>query len=154
MRYHIPVAITSLIIFFVFSSCKSLKEPVFNGISNMRVNKLVAGKSLITLDLAYFNPNHIKARLKEADGEAWMDSTYLGHFYVDSSVNIPANSNFIIPVKLNLEMKHILRHSLAAFLNEQVLITIKGKAKVGKSGVYKNIPLQYEGSQNLQELFN
>lgn len=152
MRYHLPIVITGLII-LVFSSCKNLKEPVFNGIQNMRINKLKAGKSLMTLDLAYFNPNEIKARLKEVDGEAWMDSSYLGHFYVDSAVTIPANSNFVIPVKLDVEMKHILRHSLSALLNEQVLITIKGKAKVGKSGIYKNIPLHYEGRQNMQELF-
>ena len=152
MRYPFYFAIAGLILLF-FSSCNKLKEPVFNGIQNMRVNKLKAGKSLMTLDLAYFNPNNIKARLKEADGEAWMDSTYLGHFYVDSALTIPANSDFIIPVKLDVEMKHILKHSLAAFLNEQVLITIKGKAKVGKSGLYKNIQLHYEGRQNLQELF-
>jgi hypothetical protein len=52
-----------------------------------------------------------------------------------------------------VETKHILRHSLSALLNEQVLITIKGTAKVGKSGIYKNIPLHYEGRQNMQELF-
>jgi LEA14-like dessication related protein len=130
-----------------------MKEPVFNGIENVRINKLAAGKSLMTFEMSYFNPNSLHARLKEAEGEAWLDSTYLGHFYVDSSVNIPANSNFTLPVKLSVEMKNILRHSLAAFLNEQVLITIRGKARVGKSGIYRKFPLNYEGKQNLQELF-
>jgi len=107
----------------------------------------------MTLDMAYFNPNNINARLKEAEGEAWMDSTYLGHFLLDSAVNIPANADFVVPVKLDVEMKNILKHSLAAFLNEEVLFTITGKAKVGKNGIYRKIPLHYEGKQNLQELF-
>jgi LEA14-like dessication related protein len=140
-------------ILLAFSSCKKLKDPVFNRIQNVRVNNVAKGISNMTLEMAWFNPNNIAARLKEAEGEAWMDSTYLGHFYVDSAIAIPANSDFIVPVKLKVEMKHILQHSLAAFLNEQVLITIKGKAKVGKSGFYKKIPLHYEGKQNLQELF-
>jgi LEA14-like dessication related protein len=150
MRYHLIIAGLILI---AFSSCKKLKDPVFDHIQNIRVNNIAKGVSTMTLEMAWFNPNNISAHLKEADGEAWMDSTYLGHFYVDSAMIIPANSNFIVPVKLEVEMKQILKHSLAAFMNEQVLITIKGNAKVGKSGFYKKIPLHYEGKQNLQELF-
>jgi len=150
MRYYLFVAGFFLL---AFSSCKKLKDPVFNYIQNVKVNNLRKGVSTMTLEMAWFNPNNITARLKEADGEAWMDSTYLGHFYVDSAMTIPANSNFIVPVKLEVEMKQILKHSLAAFLNDEVLITVKGKAKVGKSGIYKKIPLHYEGKQNLQELF-
>ncbi|MBL7740618.1 MAG: LEA type 2 family protein [Chitinophagaceae bacterium] len=137
----------------ILSSCVSMKEPVFHGIDKVQMNKLEKGRSQVTLAIHYFNPNNKKARLKNAEGEAWMDSTYLGHFTVDEAVAIPANSNFTIPVKLEVEMKHLLKHSLSALTNEQVLITIKGKAKVGKGGFYKTIPLHYEGKQNLQELF-
>ncbi|HEY6503893.1 MAG TPA: LEA type 2 family protein [Chitinophagaceae bacterium] len=147
-----PLLITVFIL-LGFSSCKDLKEPVFNGIQNVRVNNLKQGKSMMVLDMSYFNPNNINAKLKEAEGEAWLDSTYLGRFKVDSSVKIPANSNFIVPVKLDVEMKHLLKHSMAVLMNEQVLLTIKGKAKVGKTGFYRKIPLHYEGKQNLQELF-
>lgn len=107
----------------------------------------------MTLDLKYFNPNNVNARMKEAEGDAWLDSTYLGHFYVDTTVNIQANSDFLIPLKLDVDMKFILQNALAGFLNEQVLIRIKGKAKLGKSGIYKKYPLRYEGKQNLKELF-
>lgn len=137
----------------ILSSCTSMKEPVFNGIENVKMNKMEKGKSQITLYLNCFNPNKSKATLKKADGEAWMDSTYLGHFVVAEEVAVPANANFSIPVKLDVEMKNMLQHSLSAFLNDSVLITVKGKAKVGKGGFYKKIPITYEGKQNLQELF-
>jgi LEA14-like dessication related protein len=150
MRYFLIISGLFLI---VFSSCKKLKDPVFDHIQNVKVDKVAQGVSTMTLEMAWFNPNNFTAKLKEATGEAWMDSTYLGRFYVDSAMTIPANSNFIVPVKLEVEMRQILKHSMAAFLNEQVLITIKGKAKVGKSGIYRNIPLHYEGRQNLEKLF-
>jgi LEA14-like dessication related protein len=142
-------------IIFLFSglySCRNLKEPVFNGIENVQIKKLGMNGSLMTLDLRYFNPNNINARLKEAEGDAWMDSTYLGHFYVDTTVDIRANSDFLIPVKLDVDMKFILQNTLAAFLNEEVLIRIKGKAKLGKKAIYKKYPLSYTGKQNLAEL--
>lgn len=151
MRYFMLSIAGSVLL--TFSSCKDLKEPVFNGIQNVRVNTPKQGKSLMLLDVACFNPNNTGAKLKEADGDAWLDSTYLGHFTVDSTVRISANADFIVPVKLEVEMKHMLKHSLSALMNERVLITIKGKAKVGKKGFYRKIPLRYEGKQNLQELF-
>ena len=151
MKY--PVVTGGLLVLLLFSSCHSMKDPVFNNIENVQVNQLGKGRSLMTFNMSYFNPNHTGGRMKEAEGDAWVDSTYLGHFYVDTIVNIPANANFIIPVKLEMEMKNIFRHSLAAFLSEQVLITIKGKAKVGKGGIYKKFHLHYEGKQDLAELF-
>jgi len=57
-----------------------MQEPVFNSYGNVRVNKFGIGQSVITLDIQYFNPNHSKAKLKKAEGDTWLDSTYLGHF--------------------------------------------------------------------------
>ena len=68
-----------------------MKDPVFKGIENVKVNEVGMSASTVTLDIRYHNPNNFKGRLKQAEGDAWMDSTYLGHFVVDSSVHIPAN---------------------------------------------------------------
>jgi HSP20 family molecular chaperone IbpA len=64
-------------------------------------------------------------------------------------IDIPANANFLIPVKLDVDMKYVLQFSLTGFKNEDVLVTVKGTAKVGKGGIYKNFPINYEGRQNL-----
>jgi len=136
----------------LLASCGKIEDPVFNYIENVKVNRLGLGTSLMTFDMQYFNPNNRKAKLKEADGEAWLDSSYVGHFYVDTIVNIPAKAIFTVPVKLNVDMKYLLKYSLFGFKKEEVLVRVKGNAKVGKGGIYKKIPLQYEGKQNLAEL--
>lgn len=141
-------------VIILLASCSSdMKDPVFKGIENVKVNELGMGESAVTLDIRYHNPNNFKGRLKKAEGDAWMDSTYLGHFIVDSAVHIPANGEFLVPVKLAIDMNKILKHSLAAFLKEEVLLRITGKAKAGKSGFYKNFSLNYRGMQNLKQLF-
>jgi LEA14-like dessication related protein len=132
-----------------------MEPPVFNTISNVRMGKMGIGQSTITLDMQYFNPNHSKAKLKHAEGDTWLDSTFLGHFHVDTAISIPANSNFTVPVQLDVDMKYILKYAAAGFQsNQDVLITIKGNARAGKGGFYKNIPLNYEGRQNLSKLFS
>lgn len=144
----------AIIAIILFASCSNnLKDPVFKGIENVKINELGAGESAVTLDIRYHNPNNFKGRLKKAEGDAWVDSTYLGHFIVDSSVNIPANSEFLVPVKLAIDMDKILRHSLTAFLKEEVWLRIKGNARAGKSGFYRNFGLNYQGMQNLKQLF-
>jgi hypothetical protein len=136
----------------LLASCGKMEEPVFNYIDNFKLGTLGLNKSIMTFDVQYFNPNKRGAKLKDAEGEAWLDSTYLGHFRVDTIVDIPATSNFTIPVKLDVDMKYLLKYSLFGFKNEEVLVTVKGKARVGKAGIYKSIPLQYEGRQNLAQL--
>jgi LEA14-like dessication related protein len=135
-------------------SCGKMKDPVFKGIENVKMDGLGMQSSFVTLDIRYLNPNGFKGRLKKAEGDAWIDSIYLGHFTVDTLVFIPPNSEFLVPVKLMVDMKQMLKHSMTAFLKEDVLLTITGTARAGKSGVYKNFPLNYAGRQNLNELFN
>lgn len=149
MRYPI---ILSILFLFLLSSCRKIQDPVFNSIENIRVGKLGFGTSLMTFDVHYFNPNNSRASMKEAEGEAWLDSNYIGHFHVDTMVSIPARSNFTVPVKLDVDMKYLLMYSLSGLKNEEVLVTVKGKAKVGKAGIYKNIAINYEGNQNLAQL--
>jgi hypothetical protein len=149
MRYPIIIAIVFL---FLFTSCRKIQDPVFNSIENISVSKLGFGTSLMTFDMQYFNPNNRGASLKEAAGEAWLDSNYIGHFHVDTMVSIRARSNFSVPVKLDVDMKYLLNYSLFGFKNQEVLVTVKGNAKVGKAGFYKNVPINYEQKQNLAQL--
>jgi hypothetical protein len=137
-----------------FFSCAKMKDPVFKGIENVKMDGLGVSESFVTLDIRYTNPNKFQGRLKSAEGDAWIDSVFLGHFTVDTLVLIPPNQDFLVPVKLKVDMKQMLRHSLTAFMKEEVLLRITGIARAGKSGVYRNFSLNYTGKQNLQELFN
>jgi LEA14-like dessication related protein len=133
-------------------SCGKMEVPEFRHIENVRIKNLGLKSSVMIFDMNCFNPNKRGARLKQAEGDAWIDSAYVGHFIVDTLVNIPGKSDFIVPVKLDVDMKYFARYSLFGFRNEESLIKIKGRAKVGKGGIYKKIPLQYEGRQNLGRL--
>ena len=136
------------------TSCKKMIDPVFRGIENVKMNGLGVQSSSVTLDIRYLNPNNFKGKLSEAEGDAWVDSIYLGHFIVDSTIDIPANSEFLVPVKLALDMKQMLKHTLTTFTQEEVMLKITGKARAGKSGFYKNFSLSYLGKQNLKQLFS
>ena len=133
-------------------SCSSFTDPEFKGIENISIGKLGLKESTLNLDILYSNPNKTRLKLKKAEGEAWIENNFLGHFTVDTLIIIPARGDFRLPVKLKVDLNSILKSSLLAFLNPEVLIKISGKAKVGKGQVYINYPIKYEGKQNLREL--
>lgn len=133
-------------------SCGSMKEPEFRSIENIRVTELGATHSMLALDLHYFNPNKSKLKLKEAEGDAWLDGKLLGHFVVDTMVNIPAKSDFRLPVSLQLDMSQVVRNTIHTLLNPEVQLKVEGKARVGKGGIFIRYPMKYEGKINLSKL--
>ena len=151
MKIHLPSFLFIFPAVFLFS-CGQIKEPDFKGIENVRVNKAGLKESVLLLDLHYFNPNKTRVKLKSAEGDAWIEDNFLGHFTMDSLIHVPAIGDFRVPVKLQVDMSKIIKNSLMALLGKKVMIKIKGKARVGKGFVYINYPIRYEGKQDLGEL--
>src|SRR5450755_3940068 len=89
-----------LVSVFFLVSCGSIKDPEFKSIENARLSQMGFKESILNLDLIYFNPNKFRVKLKEAEGDAWLDSNYLGHFIIaDTLIHIPAAADFRLPVK-------------------------------------------------------
>jgi hypothetical protein len=86
-----------------------------------------------------------------AEGDAWVDSTYLGHFIVDTLIHILPRSEFRLPVKLDMDMSHFVQNMSIAFLGKTSTVKFEGKAKVGKGAIFINYPIRYQGVQDLGE---
>lgn len=152
MRFRILLSLFYFTSAFFLLSCGQVKEPDFKKIENIRVSKMGLRESSLTLDLCYFNPNNIRIKLKSAEGDAWIENNFIGHFIIDSLIQIPANGDFRLPVKLKVDMSKVLKNSLIALLAKETIIKVEGKARVGKGFVYINYPIRYEGKQKLGEL--
>lgn len=133
-------------------SCGQLKEPDFKEIENVKITKFGLTESSLTLDLRYFNNNKFRMKLKNAEGDAWLENNFLGHFTMDTMIHIPAKGDFRLPIKLKVDMGKILKNSLLTLLAKEVKIRVEGKARVGKGLIYINYPIRYEGMQNLEKL--
>jgi len=145
-RYSILAFLASLLF---FTSCKTIKEPEYRGVESFKVNGIGADTSTLSLGLKYFNPNKYGMKMKDVEGDAYVDSTYLGHFYLDSAISIPNYSDFVLPVNLRVSMNGILSNALSVFAKKEFNIRLEGKCKVGKGGVFFPYPIRYEGKQAL-----
>jgi LEA14-like dessication related protein len=140
-------------IFFVVilvASCRTIKEPEYRGIDSFRITGIGVDTSMITLNLTYFNPNKYGLKIKEAEGDAYIDSIYLGHFLLDSLIKIPKSSDFTVPFLLKAKMKNIYSNALSVFASKEFNLRLEGKCKVGRGGLFFPYPIHYEGKQSLK----
>jgi len=143
---------TGLLSLLLLASCGHFSNPELKGIEKVKMGKLSIGGASIRLDLRYFNPNHSGLKLKSAEGDVWLDSNFVGHFVVDTSVRIPANADFILPVTLKPDIQFFLANDLKALASKDVWVKVTGKARIGKSFYSTTKDIHYEGTQNLSLL--
>jgi hypothetical protein len=134
-----------------FSACGKIKQPDFKGIENIRTDRLGLEETNFTLDLLYYNPNKYGVKLKSAEGDAWIDTRLLGHFVVDTMIQIPPLANFRLPIKLAVTTKNMFQNSIVAMFQKEVTVKISGNARLGKAGIFINYPLAYEVKQPMSD---
>lgn len=138
-----------LISVLILDSCSRPIAPQYAGVAAIRINNIASGESDVSADLKFFNPNKFRMNLKNGSVDVFVNNRFIGKTLLDTLTQIPASDSFNIPVSMRVDMKQILANALDIFLSHEVLIKLDGSAKLGKSGLYFNVPIQYEGRQKI-----
>ena len=135
--------------FFIAGLVSMLKEPVFIEMKNLEVSQVGVKESVIKMEMIFYNPNRLNLKLKKAEIDIYLDDRFAGRSIVDTLIKIPREDTFSIPVQVKVEMKTILPNALSAFLYEELKVRLDGYVRLGKAGVYINVPIQQESLQKL-----
>ena len=130
------------------TSCHEPKSLEFREFKNLTLDKLSFAGAALKVDLVYYNPNNFGLQLNRTDLDVYVDSTFLGHSSQDIQVNISKRDVFTIPLKLDLDVKNLLKNGITSMLNKNVSVRVLGSVKVGKAGIYKSFPVDYTSIQN------
>ena len=139
----------TLLISFSLTSCRTPKDLEFREFNNVKLDKLGFSASSLSVNLVYYNPNNFGLELSRTELDIYVDSVYLGHSSQILQVPIPKRETFTIPLKVDLDMKNLLKNSLMSLFNKEVAIRSVGTVKVGTAGIYKNIKVDYTTRQTL-----
>ena len=104
---------------------------------------------MISANLNYFNSNSTAVILNKTDIDIYINNTLLGHSSQNFQLKVKSKSNFTIPIKVEIDMKNLLKNTFSSLLNKQVTMRIVGKIKVGKGYFYKTFPIDYSTKQEL-----
>ena len=146
--------LTSLPAFLIYSililflpSCREPKDLVFRDFQHLTLEKVGLSTATLKVDLQYYNPNNFGLELKRTDLDIYINNTLLGHSSQDLQVAIPKRDVFTLPLKIDLDMKNLLKNGIMSLFDKKVKVRLLGKVKVGKAGVFKIFNVDYETEQ-------
>jgi LEA14-like dessication related protein len=141
-----------ILLLVLLFSCSKPQGFDYKGMKNFKIEKLGFEKSKISMDLTYYNPNNFGVNLKQVDCEIYVNEHYLGKYKLDTTLHIPKKSEFSLPSKIDVDMKNIFKNAFSALFSNEVTVKAKGRTRVGKAGIFVNVPFNYEGKHKF-ELF-
>jgi LEA14-like dessication related protein len=146
MRLIIYTTVFLLVTVVLFSCC-SPKALEYRNVSGFSISKVGLTSSTVNMNIIYYNPNHFSMQLKKTDLDIFIDSNYVGHTTQQAQVTIPSESEFTIPLIVDVNMATVFQNALAAILVKSIKVKVSGNIRAGKAHIYKNFPIQYEGIQ-------
>ena len=138
MKPVLPSPLFFLLLMILFmTSCREPKDLVFRDFQNLSIENVGLSSANLKVDLLYYNPNNFGLELKRTDIDIYINNNLLGHSSQDLQVAIPKRDVFTLPLKIDLDMKNLLKNGIISLLDKKVNVRLLGKVKVGKAGVFK-----------------
>ena len=135
----------SLVCVLLLFSCKKPQGFEYRDTRNFKIDKLGFDKTTVYMELVYFNPNNFGVNLKHVDCDVYVNHNYVGKYLLDTMMHILRKAEFSIPSRMDVDMRNIYKNALNTLLSTDVLLEVKGTTKVGKAGIFINVPFNYEG---------
>ncbi|TDH29297.1 hypothetical protein EXU57_04330 [Segetibacter sp. 3557_3] len=133
----------------LISSCKKPVSFEYRDMKNFKVSNWGFDRSTVSLDLVYFNPNNFEIDLKNVNCDVYLENNFVGKFTLDTLMHIQKHSEFSLPASMEVDMKNVFKNTLNVLFNKEVLVGAKGSTRVGKSGLFINMPFNYEGKHKV-----
>ena len=136
------------------ASCKSenIKEPEYREIRNVRLLDIGLLQTTAGLELVYYNPNDFGVQLANASGDVYIDNMFFGRFGIQDKVTVHKHDEFVIPAVLKMDNISAIKNHREIWKKKEAMIRIEGFATVKKAGFNKEIPIKYEGIQDIERL--
>lgn len=137
-----------------FASCRSekIQEPEYREIRDIHIMDVGLLQTTAGFDLVYYNPNDFGVQISQARGDIYIDNMFFGRFDIRDKVSVHKRQEFIVPAILKMDNISAVKNHRDIFNKKEAMIRIEGYATVKKSGFSKEVPIKYEGIQDIERL--
>lgn len=142
-------SLLSVILVMSLFSCRQIVAPEYLGVENLQFGASSFTNTTLSADVRLYNPNKSNLVFKSGSLDIYIDNRKLGHTELDSTIIIPRQDTFSIPLVVKLDMANVIGNALSVGLKDSVLVKLTGKVKVGRSGVFITKPVNYEQKEKL-----
>ncbi|MBK7182634.1 MAG: LEA type 2 family protein [Bacteroidetes bacterium] len=136
--------------FFVFltlvlSSCGDFQDVTFEGIENVKVNKISQQGIDVDITAKIKNPNKVAFTIYKSDLDATLSNMNVGKAILTNNVKIKANSSQAYAFNIKSDFSKLsmaeLPNLLSIATSRSIKVGLKGNLRVGKLFVKKNYPV-------------
>ncbi len=131
------------------AGCANPHDFEYRDIKNVKIESFSFGSTTLSMDLVYYNPNGFGVDLRNVDCDVYVDNSYLGKFKLDTLMHIKRRSEFELPSRIMVDMNTIMKNGANLLFSHEVLVSVKGTTRVGKAGLFRTVPFNYEGRHTL-----
>ena len=142
-------SLLSVILVMSLFSCRQIVAPEYVGVENLQFGASSFTNTTLSADIRLYNPNKSNLVFKSGSLDIYIYNRKLGHTELDSTIIIPRQDTFSIPLVVKLDMANVIGNALSVGLKDSVLVKLTGKVKVGRSGVFITKPVNYEQKEKL-----
>lgn len=138
------------LLFLVFlTACGKIKDPEFRRLESFEVKSFGIQNIEVGFKVIYHNPNNFTVSVKEAFGDFYIDSLYVGKITQDQMIEVGKNAEFSLPMSGSVPLASALKMKVDDLSNRQLLVQATGSVKVGKGGIFISRPFTYSGQHKL-----
>jgi LEA14-like dessication related protein len=141
--------LTCLLAIMLLFACKKPQGFEYRTMTDFKLDSLGFERSTLSMNLVYFNPNSFGVDLKHVDCDVYVNKNFLGKYILDTSMHIARRSEFSLPSKMQVDMRNIYKNSLNVLFNNEIQVDVKGVTRVGKAGIFVNVPFTYSGKEKV-----
>jgi LEA14-like dessication related protein len=139
----------ALVMILASCSSSSYQAPQFRRIQSMQVTTFDFSHPWVTAYVVYYNPNNIGFDFRGGEMDVHVDSLWLGHTEVDTSIHVSPNAEFTIAIPIQLDLQRLMQHGFQSYIGKKVDLRVDGVVRGSKAGIQKKFPIHYEGEQDL-----
>lgn len=141
-----------LVLVIWLAGCSQPQAPEYYGFQNMQVSKSPDGQATLATTVKMYNPNHYSLQLKRAEVDVSLNGHHAGHSLLDTTIFIPQQDTFYVPIALQIDLRSILSNALQMLIDKQTTISLDGRVKIRRGMFTFDRPFHYDGKQDLNSL--
>jgi len=138
--------------FICLSSCVPNDPVQFRAVKNIVLDTGTSGEPQLRGEATFYNPNHIRMKLKEINVEVWVNGKKSAQVDQKPDLAIPGDSEFSVAVVATLSLKEIglLDTVLSLFGGKKYEVEYRGYLRIHVHGVTVRVPIQYKKDVQLK----
>ena len=117
-------SLVGLVFILVLSGCAEPKSFEIKSVKSFKVEKLGIKENVFNAQLECYNPNNFGVIVKKIDCDIFINDKKLTHYLLDTNIEVPAASNFMLPAKVEIALSSILTYSVDIMFNKPFKIVI------------------------------